>query len=121
MYVGDNVSVTAIATAGEHVALSSDSFWQVPARWEGLSLYSGPADGQGAKVLAPGLVRFYINNEVAAATGTSAMTYMVRLHVGGCMGLASWEGETVNGRETVAGRGKMASRSGMRERVREGI
>jgi len=70
-----NASVLALMTAGEHTALAYDSMWQVPSSWNGLSFFTGPADGQGIKVLAKGKVRIYANNEIASETGTSAYSY----------------------------------------------
>eukprot|EP00962_Isochrysis_galbana_P048178 scaffold19988_cov126-Isochrysis_galbana.AAC.1 len=56
-------------SSGEYGTLAADSFWQVPAQWNGLSMVTGPHDGAGMQVLSKGLLRYYVNNEISAGSG----------------------------------------------------
>eukprot|EP00441_Pelagodinium_beii_P004793 CAMPEP_0197703750 /NCGR_PEP_ID=MMETSP1338-20131121/125593_1 /TAXON_ID=43686 ORGANISM="Pelagodinium beii, Strain RCC1491" /NCGR_SAMPLE_ID=MMETSP1338 /ASSEMBLY_ACC=CAM_ASM_000754 /LENGTH=1160 /DNA_ID=CAMNT_0043287649 /DNA_START=57 /DNA_END=3539 /DNA_ORIENTATION=+ len=69
-----NASVSALMTAGEYTDLAYDSMWQAPASWGYLSIFTGPADGQGIKVISKNKLRVYANNEISSATGTTAYT-----------------------------------------------
>eukprot|EP00967_Tisochrysis_lutea_P017712 scaffold20060_cov33-Tisochrysis_lutea.AAC.1 len=69
LYINPNVSVTPLMSSGEFGVVGLDSLWQIPDKWNGLAMVTGPFDGAGIQVLRKGLLRYYVNNEISVGNG----------------------------------------------------